>query len=157
MAELSHLLARMSACKTALGKRLDKAAADRGMSLNELLVLHECLHADVTLDQRELSRRIGASAAQISGIVERLSDRGLISSHRPRSDRRRQVWSVSEKGQQCLQWLDLSEQRFTLNPSSDFSHQDAEFLVVLLKRLSAAFIDFPDVPARVPSRKEAAA
>lgn len=157
--EVSQLIGQMSACESALRKRLSLVVADQELSSNELLVLRACWQPGSLTGQRELSNRVGVSTAQISAIVERLRSIGLISGHRPPSDRRRQVWSITEKGQQCLHSLEPSCLALALNQGGDFSSQQAALLATLLERFRALLDVQSNSSAspKAPARKEMAA
>lgn len=53
--------------------------------------------------QAELTSRLGLSAAQLSGLVYDVCDRGWIEMQRPAADRRRQILRLTAAGQQVLQ------------------------------------------------------
>jgi len=50
------------------------------------------------LDQAELAERLAVSAAQVSGVIERLRQRELVDRVPDVSDRRRQLWRLAAAG-----------------------------------------------------------
>lgn len=54
------------------------------------------------LSQSELAHRSGLSPAHVSGLVEQLRRRGWLAGGRAAHDRRRQVWQLTDEGQQTL-------------------------------------------------------
>lgn len=82
------------------------AAAGRGADLNEieLITLWACSVAPPEgMGQTQLIARLGVSPAQVSGLVESLRRRGLLSAKRDPLDRRRQRWQLTEQGQALLE------------------------------------------------------
>lgn len=60
--------------------------------------------------QSQLAATLGISAAQVSGLVERLRRSGLLASRRAEADRRRQHWCLTPTGRARLEaiLLDLA-------------------------------------------------
>ena len=99
-----------AACRQAVAGKLatrDITAWVRAFGLNEtefrllwLLFQHEHggLRADGALDQAALAEGLAVSAAQVSGVVERLRGRGLTDRVLDGSDRRRQMWRLANTG-----------------------------------------------------------
>ncbi|MCA9257871.1 MAG: winged helix-turn-helix transcriptional regulator [Planctomycetales bacterium] len=56
-------------------------------------------------DQRQLAERLVASPAQISATVAKLQESNLLFGHRPRSDRRRQIWRISDQGRAAIEQI----------------------------------------------------
>jgi len=104
LAELSQLIRQFASLGPITRGAMRHTAQQLNLSINELLLLYECqLQSDhVVLDQRELARRMGVSPAQMSQLVERLGEQGLIEGQRWPSDRRRQVWRTTSRGEQRL-------------------------------------------------------
>ena len=76
-----------------LRRCLSDAASVAGLSDSELLTVWLCLDDEGRgMVQGELAAALGVSPAQMSGIVERLRQRGLIEMQRQALDRRRQLW-----------------------------------------------------------------
>src|SRR5690606_3373903 len=68
----------------------------------QLLILG-VLASEGPLTASELSGRVSLSAATLSGMLERLEERGLLLRQRDEEDRRRRWLSVSEAGRSLLQ------------------------------------------------------
>jgi DNA-binding MarR family transcriptional regulator len=76
-----------------LRRCLGEAAGFAALTDSELLTIWLCLDDEGGgMVQGELATALGVSPAQMSGIVERLRQRGLIEMHRQALDRRRQLW-----------------------------------------------------------------
>lgn len=58
--------------------------------------------AATSLDQAELAERLVVSPAQVSGAVERLRALGLLERIQHERDRRRQLWQVTNGGDELL-------------------------------------------------------
>ena len=84
--------------------------------------------------QNELGRMIAIDAATIKGVVDRLKQRGLLSSESQPSDLRRLILKPTEKGRQLFQQIiDAAHQvtEETLKPLSEKEKQT--FMNLLLK------------------------
>jgi DNA-binding MarR family transcriptional regulator len=100
-----------AACRLAVAGKLalrDLAAWVRGYGVSEcefrLLWLlfpdeREGATRGCVLDQGELADRLAVSAAQVSGVVERLQASELIDRVRDGADRRRQLWRLAHAGE----------------------------------------------------------
>jgi DNA-binding MarR family transcriptional regulator len=89
-----------SAAGRNLRRRLASVAEAFCLSDQELLVVWLCSHEGRV--QGELAAAVGVSPAQMSGVVERLRQRGLVERQRSPLDRRRQVWRTSDAGSDLL-------------------------------------------------------
>jgi DNA-binding MarR family transcriptional regulator len=109
--------ARISAiCREiAHGRRLARgmAAALRGTGFSEtefrvLLILRQNTPnalggaVDPALDQSTLAERLENSAAQVSSLVEKLQNQGLLVYRTQSRDRRRKLWSLTPAGDEQL-------------------------------------------------------
>jgi DNA-binding MarR family transcriptional regulator len=95
-----ELIQAVSLCGRQLRKSLAEIAAPHQLSDTEVLILWACCEATGTgLGQHEMANLVGISAAQLSGLVERLSTQDLILGRRPAHDRRRQYWRLSPQGE----------------------------------------------------------
>ncbi|HZN35845.1 MAG TPA: MarR family winged helix-turn-helix transcriptional regulator [Pirellulaceae bacterium] len=98
--QLLGLIHWLSAASRQLRRRLADVAASCELSDGELLVIWLCHGAGNV--QVDLAAAIGVSPAQMSGLVERLGQRGLVAMNRSVRDRRRQVWRTSAAGEALL-------------------------------------------------------
>jgi DNA-binding MarR family transcriptional regulator len=74
-----------------------------GLNDSELLLLWVCGETDAGgIAQNRLASSVGLSTAQVSGLVERLGNRGLIEERRSPGDRRRRLWRITETGRGVL-------------------------------------------------------
>ena len=58
--------------------------------------------SDPSLDQTQLAAQLAASPAQVSASVVRLQGQGWVLGGRPQTNRRRQVWQLTDDGRQLL-------------------------------------------------------
>ncbi|MDG1582271.1 MarR family winged helix-turn-helix transcriptional regulator [Pseudomonas sp. GOM6] len=72
-----------------------------GLTPMQLMILR-VLDAEGRLTASALSGRVSLSAATLSGMLERLEERGLLQRQRDDQDRRRQWLSTSEVGRSLL-------------------------------------------------------
>jgi len=95
---------RVSICGRMVRDRLARLAARCQLSEPEFGVLWACREAHPAgLCQSELADSLAVSAAQVSGLVERLRRNGLLEGRRPAADRRRQHWRLTSQGRATLQ------------------------------------------------------
>ena len=100
------LLRGLSNCGR-LAQRALAAELDSELSPSQAALLWTCREMELQdANQLELARRIGMSPAQVSGLVEELRRRELITSERSPRDRRRQTWKLTDAGQQKVRSLD---------------------------------------------------
>jgi DNA-binding MarR family transcriptional regulator len=99
------------ACRQAVAGKLalrEIAAWVDGIGVSEtefrlLWLLFQQQHGDASkltaLDQADLAERLAVSAAQVSGVIERLRQRELVDRVPDLSDRRRQLWRLAQTGE----------------------------------------------------------
>jgi DNA-binding MarR family transcriptional regulator len=80
--------------------------------------------------QSDLVERLGCSPAHVSGVVERLRQRGWMTADRPVGDRRRQCWRVTPAGSSALAGLRFADQMCDRAEVASLAH--------LLERLDEA-------------------
>jgi DNA-binding MarR family transcriptional regulator len=83
-------------------RRIADQAAGAELTDQEFLVLWLCEASPACRGQSELAEAVGVSAAQMSGLVERLRRRELLQFERHCTDRRRQVWQLTAAGKTLL-------------------------------------------------------
>lgn len=98
----ARLLIALERAQRRLESRLGQLAEGLGLSLAEIQMLIAVGSLDGDCPQRELCDRLGCSPGHVSGVVERLRGRGLLSAERQARDRRRQCWRLTDAGQACL-------------------------------------------------------
>ncbi len=97
------LAQRVLACARALREELSCRAAAWPVSEQEFLLLWNCREAPADgVGQTELAARLAVSAAQVSGLVERLRCGGMLECRRAAHDRRRQLWRLTSAGHATL-------------------------------------------------------
>jgi DNA-binding MarR family transcriptional regulator len=93
---------------------LEYWAKASGLRESELRLLwclqrHEGEDSSLAPDQTSLAASMGASAAQVSGLVDRMQQQGWIARTTPAGDRRRQQWQLTPAGKSLLEnvvtWL----------------------------------------------------
>lgn len=143
---LVRLIFWTSAAGRQLRRCLDSIADAAGLSDGEVLTIWLCLAEDGGLVQGELATALGISPAQMSGIVERLRQRGLIEMHRQALDRRRQVWRGTAAGRHILDSLaePLANLAQRLDKQLPPGQQDSA--ASLGERLASAAQAWPDAP-----------
>lgn len=130
------LLRLISACE----RELRRTVADRirrwGFTDVEVLVLWLCHEsAEPGLAQSELVANIGVSAAQTSGLVERLRRQGVLVAKRNDSDRRKQYWSLTGDGNRILNEIRADLSFVSAGLTKYLSVDEQKLLTSLLHRL----------------------
>jgi DNA-binding MarR family transcriptional regulator len=146
-----RLVQTVSTCGRQLRKTLADVPARHGLSDTECLILWAC--GDTALagrGQHVLASLVGISAAQTSGIVDRLGERGWLAGRRPLHDRRRQYWQLTPSGGALLAQVARELAEWSAALPDALLEAERLRLSGELERLSAA------VAAPVVSRQEAA-
>jgi len=98
------LAERVVRCHRMFREELARHAARWQLSEPEFLLLWACRQAPgCGVAQSKLAARLAVSAAQISGLVEKLRLDGLLEGRRAQRDRRRQLWRLTPAGEATLQ------------------------------------------------------
>ncbi|WP_202921810.1 MarR family winged helix-turn-helix transcriptional regulator [Anatilimnocola aggregata] len=101
--EWLQLLLQTGAVARSWRQQLASQVAGQELTDQEFLVLWLCSEQPVARrGQGELAEAVGASPAQMSGLVERLRRRELLRFERLGNDRRRQVWQLTAQGEQLV-------------------------------------------------------
>jgi DNA-binding MarR family transcriptional regulator len=98
----AQLTQSVSVCARQLRRALATHTSACGVSDTEFLLLWSCAQHVEGISQSELAAAIGVSPAQLSGLVERLRQRGWLDAQRSREDRRRQCWRLTDEGRTLL-------------------------------------------------------
>ncbi len=90
-------------CQRRLREELAKIAERHAMTEPEFHLLWYCsLARSRPPSQNDLAQGLAISPAQVSGLVEELRQKQWIAGHRAPTDRRRQVWQLTELGTSIL-------------------------------------------------------
>ena len=134
-----QLVLQAGAVARAGRRQLAEQVAGCELTEQEFLILWLCDDQPlVHRGQRELADTIGVSAAQMSGLVEKLRQRNLIQFERLGTDRRRQVWQLTTHGQALLVQLCklLASRREEVH--GPLTSDDQQQLLALLRRCLTA-------------------
>ncbi len=115
----------------------------------ELLVVWLCGDAaSHGMVQGDLAIAIGVSPALMSGLVQRLLERGLIEMQRSAVDRRRQVWRTTDRGRRVLAELRPLLARLADELDAQVSPRDQHTAQDLCERLTAAAAELESLASR---------
>jgi MarR family transcriptional regulator, 2-MHQ and catechol-resistance regulon repressor len=160
---LLRLVERTSSAGRALRRLLADQAAAVQLSDAELLVVWLCSESACHgMVQGDLAVAIGVSPALMSGLVQRLLERGLIEMQRSTVDRRRQVWRTTAGGRALLAALRPVLGSLAQQLDRQVSASDQLAVQGLCERLSAAAAELASVVplariAPLPAKQGAAA
>ena len=139
---LLRLVEQTSSAGRALRRLLADQAAAVQLSDAELLVVWLCSEASSHgMVQGDLAIAIGVSPALMSGLVQRLLERGLIEMQRSTVDRRRQVWRTTAAGRAVLAGLRPLLARLAEHLDQRVPASEQQHVVELCERLSAAVVE----------------
>lgn len=134
LVELIHELFR---CHRLLRTWLDERLRPWDLRDTEFWVLWFCSRsAPVGVIQHELAAAAGVSEAQMSGLVERLRQNGLLIGCRSEPDRRRQYWRLTAAGNERLTRIRAVLGERPANGETAFSRQDHGALLELVQKMT---------------------
>jgi DNA-binding MarR family transcriptional regulator len=133
-----------SAASRQLRRCLGLLAQGASLTDCELLTIWLCLQSEAGLVQGELAAAIGVSPAQMSGIAERLRQRGLIEMHRQTLDRRRQVWRGTPAARQVLDNLRTPLASLAAGVNSALPSADQQAAREHCERMASGLEAWPD-------------
>jgi DNA-binding MarR family transcriptional regulator len=119
---------------------IDAAAQTLDLTPADVLLLLCCKTSASGVSQRGFARDLSMSAAQVSGRLESLRKRGLLTSARPSNDRRKQFWTVTSRGEDLVEEIQRSIEAFSASAAlSSFAKQSdkAHWSVQLANALAA--------------------
>lgn len=134
--ELAEIITR---CCRLIRAHLADHANQHDISDAQFSLLWLCDRApECGVSQNQLVAELGMSAAHVSGSVERLRQKGLLSGQRSSNDRRRQLWTLTPAGKSVLKAVldDLGPWSKRLN--EQFSIKRRDHLASLLDELNRA-------------------
>ena len=136
---LVELAQGLALCQRFVGTLLAADLHPWGLGYTELIVLWMCERAAVRgVGQKELVSAAGVSAAQMSGVVERLRQRGWLTAERGRQDRRQQLWCLAPEGQRVMGAVRMALTPVAEQVSERLSPADTDRLRELLQRLQSS-------------------
>lgn len=86
--------------------------------------------------QNELAQLLGISPAQISNLVEQLRKRGWIVGQRSQTDRRRQVWELTDAGLELCRLVAETLNADCAAVLPRFHHEDSDAVIADIERLA---------------------
>jgi len=132
--ELAYAIA---CCHRLLRVWLTERLGVRGLSDGDFWVLWLCSRAAPNgFVQHELAAATGVSAAQMSGLVERLRQHGLLAGCRGDRDRRRQYWRLTTAGEDLLREIQAEIDLEFETWEGTCPVQDRQALIGSIRRLS---------------------
>lgn len=134
---LGEVIQLLSQCHRRLRRLLAERLSRWELNDTEFLVLWLCRQsADHGLAQHDLAETLGVSPPHVSGLVERLRERGLLTGRRCRLDRRRQLWFLDEAAQQLLQEIRSELEQLAGALDQHLAVPQRQTLISLLRNLS---------------------
>lgn len=132
-----ELAYEIACCQRLLRAGLTDRLRSWGISDNDFWVLWLCARsAPDGVVQQELAAAVGVSTAQMSGLVERLRQHGLLAGCRCHRDRRRQYWRLTTAGEQLLAEIQTEIGERTSGWEDACSVQDRRAFLAVVRRLA---------------------
>lgn len=133
----SDLTQLVSVCGREMRRALAGCIAECGVTTNEFLLLWACDQpTEDDPPQNELAATIGVSPAQLSGLVERMTQQGVLLAHRRDDDRRKRFLRLSEAGRElferCTRKLDAVSHQLNRQVSAAEQTRASDLLRQLL-------------------------
>ena len=146
-----ELIQILSVSARHMRRLLGEVLSNTELAETELQLLWLCLRASPAgLVQSELAARVGTSKAQTSALVESLRRRGLLTCYRTPEDRRRQIWRITDVGQETAERLHGRLLSMYEAWGDSFSGAERHELVSLLGRvLTLRPISTADPPCQI--------
>ena len=149
---LAEVARQLHCCSRQLRSFLCEQIRPSRLSDSEFLLLWACHQSgDEPTIQSQLVLQIGLSAAQLSGIVERLHKRELLQVERSDRDRRKQLLSLTELGRDVLHAAIQSLEESSQRVRRELGQTQLQQLSVLASRLVAACREVDEHAAQVAS------
>jgi len=127
---------RLSQTARAVSRAFDEALAAAGGSLPVWLILLN-LKVRRPGTQRELAEAVGITEATLTHHLNAMDADGLVARTRDAANRRVQVVTLTDRGDQVFLALRAAATAFDARLNAGFSQEDQAALAVLLSRLSA--------------------
>jgi DNA-binding MarR family transcriptional regulator len=124
-------------------KSLTEKLMQYDLTVAQYLSMEALQHKGEECSMSELAERIHQSSATMTGIVDRLVEKGWVTRRRSEEDRRAVFVSLTPDGQNVLSRVTAERHGLVLNTISKMSPSDVETFINLLKRYmqAAGFID----------------
>jgi MarR family transcriptional regulator, transcriptional regulator for hemolysin len=136
---------RLNQAARAVGRAFDETLAEAGGSLPVWLILLN-LKVRRPGTQRELAESIGIREATLTHHLNAMDADGLITRTRDPANRRIQVVTLTEQGDETFLRLAKAARAFDAKLRTGLDEADLSALTTLLTRLSANVADNPDNP-----------
>ena len=88
------------------------------------------------LSQNALGRLTAMDAATIKGVVDRLGKRGLVGTENDKTDRRRTIVSLTDKGRTLFKEFEANAKRVTAETLAPLSESEQAIFLHLLRKLT---------------------
>jgi DNA-binding MarR family transcriptional regulator len=134
---LVELIQGLSRCHRVLRVWLDERLRPWDLRDTEFWALWLCSRsAPSGVVQHELAAAAGVSEAQMSGVVERLRQNGLLIGCRSEPDRRRQYWRLTAAGDNLLGRVCAGLGEWPADAPTAISRPERETLLELVQKLA---------------------
>jgi DNA-binding MarR family transcriptional regulator len=131
------LIHELSRCHRLLRAWLNERLRPWEIRDTEFFVLWLCdRFAPSGVVQHELAAAVGVSEAQMSGLVERMRQNGLLIGCRGEPDRRRQYWRLTAAGDERLARIRAVVGKWPVGAETACSRQDQRALLQLVQGLA---------------------
>ncbi len=151
------ILTQLRRCHGVIRDSLNRFLQGSDLHETEFLLLWQLASNHEPLAQKLLAPRIGASPAQVSGLLERLRVAGLVVSERDSRDRRKLCWQATPPGHLFVQNVLQAGQLQTQHWNRTFPPAEQEALRTSLHLLDDALTNTPGPVHHASDKQEKAA
>ncbi len=151
------ILTHLRRCHGVMRDSLNRFLQGSDLHETEFLLLWQLASNHDPLPQKQLAPRIGASPAQVSGLLERLRVAGLVISERDSHDRRKLCWRATAPGHLFVQNVLQAGQLQAQHWNHAFPPSEQEALHTNLQLLDDALTSTPAPVHHLSDKQEKAA
>ena len=119
-----------------LAKRANNALKKDGLTFSQagvILTLGEKQKEGMSI--KELSRSICVAQPTMTGIIDRLQEKGIVQSSSDRSDKRIRMVTLTEKGIRCLKNADENKRMAETQFFEGLTEEERDQLITLLEKV----------------------
>lgn len=119
-----------------LAKRANNALKKDGLTFSQagvILTLGEKQKEGMSI--KELSRSICVAQPTMTGIIDRLQEKGIVQSSSDRNDKRIRIVTLTEKGIRCLKNADENKRMAETQFFEGLTEEERDQLITLLEKV----------------------
>lgn len=132
MENLSFLINKAS---KQLRNKLDKALREFDITASQLSVIMQIYSSEQSITSAEIAQRLGADRPTISGIINRLENKGIVLKAENPEDKRSSYLEIHKEANSLVQQIKTISDELTIEVFSIFSSEEAKKLTKMILKL----------------------